>query len=59
MEAKMDLEQKAIERLKLGSQVSLAHYQKPLLLTYSGGKDSDVCLELAQRAGIPLSLIHI
>lgn len=54
----MDLEQKAIERLKLGSQVSLAHYQKPLLLTYSGGKDSDVCLELAQRAGIPFEVCH-
>lgn len=54
----MDLEQKAIERLKLGSQVSLAHYEKPLLLTYSGGKDSDVCLELAQRAGIPFEVCH-
>lgn len=54
----MDFEQKAIERLKLGSSVSLAHYQKPLLLTYSGGKDSDVCLELAQRAGIPFEVCH-
>ena len=39
-------------------RVSLAHYQKPLLLTYSGGKDSDVCLELAQRAGIPFEVCH-
>lgn len=54
----MDLEQKAIERLKFGSSVSLTHYQKPLLLTYSGGKDSDVCLELAQRAGIPIEVCH-
>ena len=54
----MDFEQKAIERLKIGSQVSLTHYQKPLLLTYSGGKDSDVCLELAQRAGIPFEVCH-
>lgn len=54
----MDFEQKAIERLKLGSSVSLAHYEKPLLLTYSGGKDSDVCLELAQRAGIPFEVCH-
>lgn len=30
----MNFEQKAIERLKLGSSVSLAHYEKPLLLTY-------------------------
>lgn len=54
----MDFEDKAIERLKLGSQVSLAHYEKPLLLTYSGGKNSDVCLKLAQRAGIPLEVCH-
>lgn len=54
----MDFEKKSIERLQLGSRISLAHYQKPLLLTYSGGKDSDVCLELAQRAGIPFEVCH-
>ena len=54
----MDFEQRAIERLRLGSQMSLSHYQKPLLLTYSGGKDSDVCLELAKRAGIPIEVCH-
>ena len=41
MEAKMDLEQKAIERLKLGSQVSLAHYQKPLLLIIALSRQAD------------------
>ena len=32
--------------------------QKPLLLAYSGGKDSEVCLELCRRAQVPLEVIH-
>jgi phosphoadenosine phosphosulfate reductase len=54
----MDLEQQAIEWLKLGSDMSLRYYGKPLLLTYSGGKDSDICLELAKRSGIPFEVQH-
>ena len=54
----MDLEQKAIERLKLASEMSLTYYKQPLIVTYSGGKDSDVCLELAERAGIPYEVQH-
>lgn len=42
----MDLEQKAIERIKLGALMSEQYYNKPLICTYSGGKDSDVMLEL-------------
>ena len=49
----MDLEQKAIERIRLASDLSLKHYGKPLVCTYSGGKDSDVMLELFKRSGIP------
>ena len=52
----MDLEQKAIERIKLGSEMSLQYYQKPLVCTYSGGKDSDVMLELFKRSGIPFEV---
>lgn len=33
--------------LKLATEMSLLYYQKPLILTYSGGKDSDVMLQLA------------
>ena len=33
--------------------MSLHHYGKPLVCTYSGGKDSDVMLELFRRSGIP------
>ena len=52
----MDLEQKAIERIRLASDLSLKHYGKPLVCTYSGGKDSDVMLELFRRSGIPFEV---
>lgn len=54
----MDKEKKAIERLKLASSMSLKHYGKPLVCTYSGGKDSDVMLELFRRSGIPFEASH-
>ena len=37
-----DKEQKSIQRIKMASEMSLHHYGKPLVCTYSGGKDSDV-----------------
>lgn len=54
----MDLEHKAIERIKLASDMSLSHYRKPLICTYSGGKDSDVMLELFKRSGEPFEVHH-
>lgn len=56
----MDLEAQAIRRIHLAAELSAAYYQKPLLLllAYSGGKDSEVCLELCRRAHIPLEVIH-
>ena len=52
----MDLEQKAIKRIQVASEMSLYHYGKPLVCTYSGGKDSDVMLELFRRWGIPFEV---
>ena len=52
----MDLEHKAIERIKMASEMSLHHYGQPLVCTYSGGKDSDVILELFRRSGIPFEV---
>ncbi len=52
----MDLEQKAIDRIKMASDMSLHHYGLPLVCTYSGGKDSDVMLELFKRSGIPFEV---
>lgn len=53
-----DLEQTAIERLKAASDMSLRLFEKPLVITYSGGKDSDVLLHLAQASGIPFEVLH-
>ena len=53
-----DLEHIAIERLKTASEMSLQHYGLPLVITDSGGKDSQVCKELALRAGIPFEVMH-
>ena len=54
----MDLESQAIQRIRLAAELSATYYQKPLLLAYSGGKDSEVCLELCRRARVPLEIIH-
>lgn len=54
----MDLEHTAIERLKMASEMSLRLYEQPLVITYSGGKDSDVLLHLAGAAGIPYEVLH-
>jgi phosphoadenosine phosphosulfate reductase len=54
----MDLEHKAIERLKLASDMSLRLYKQPLVITYSGGKDSDTLLHLAEISGIPFEVLH-
>lgn len=47
-----DLEQrisKSKEILKLASDMSEHYYQKPIIICYSGGKDSDVILRLAME----------
>lgn len=54
----MELEQTSIERIKIASEMSMHHYGKPLVCTYSGGKDSDVMLELFKRSGVPLEVHH-
>lgn len=35
--------------LKLGAEMSAYYYHKPLIICYSGGKDSDVMLDIAKR----------
>jgi hypothetical protein len=54
----MDKVDKAIERLKLGSDMSLRYYGKPLMITYSGGKDSEVLADLAIKAKIPIEIVN-
>ena len=54
----LDLEHRAIARLQEAAKLSEFYYEKPLLLAYSGGKDSEVCLELCKRARVPFEVIH-
>ena len=54
----MDLEQSAFEALRFASAQSLKLYKLPLVITYSGGKDSDVLLRLAINSGIPFEVLH-
>lgn len=53
-----DLEHTAIERLQYVAEISAQYYKAPLIVTYSGGKDSEVLLELARRAGIDFEVQH-
>ena len=53
-----DLEQTAMERLRFAAEMSLRVYKQPLVITYSGGKDSDVLLHLAGNAGIQYEVLH-
>ena len=54
----MDTEHMAIARLQEAARTSERFYQKPLIITTSGGKDSSVCVELAWRADIDFELLH-
>lgn len=50
MSDKVDI---AVRRLQEAAEMSQMLYEKPLVITYSGGKDSDTVLKLAQIAKIP------
>lgn len=57
----MDLEQKiekSIKILRLAAKMSVEYYHAPLIVTYSGGKDSDVLLNLALDAGIQFEALN-
>lgn len=48
----------AIARLRQAAEMSETIYGQPLVITTSGGKDSDVVLSLAGRAGINYEVQH-
>lgn len=54
----MDLEHIAFERLRQGEILSHRYYNRPLMIAYSGGKDSDVLIELAIRSRIDFEVVH-
>ena len=54
----MDKIDAAIARLRTGSLMAECYTGKPMVIKYSGGKDSDVLLHLARRANIPIEVSH-
>lgn len=54
----MDKERLAIARLQDAARLSEHRYKKPLMVTYSGGKDSQVLVALAERAGINFEVVN-
>lgn len=50
--------EKAIESLRIAEKIANDFYNKPLVVTYSGGKDSDVLLDLALKSGIKFEVSH-
>lgn len=48
----------AVKRLQEAAAMSQTLYEQPLVITYSGGKDSDTILKLAQIAKIPFEVLH-
>lgn len=54
----MDKVEAAYERLRFGEKMAKQMYGKPLLLCYSGGKDSQVLLRLAIESGIEFEAQH-
>lgn len=55
MSDKVDI---AIARLRQAAEMSETIYEQPLVITTSGGKDSDVCVSLAGYAGINYEVWH-
>lgn len=54
----MDKLDAAIARLQEAARMSMQIYEKPLMIAYSGGKDSDVILDLAIKSKIPMEVVH-
>lgn len=49
---------RSIEQMKLAAQMSQRYYGKPILICYSGGKDSDALLGVVELSGIDFEVMH-
>lgn len=48
--------QRSTDIIKLAADMSEHYYHKPLLIAYSGGKDSEVLADLAIKSGVPIEI---
>lgn len=53
---KMDKFDDAVELFQLGARMSLRYHEKQIVVTYSGGKDSDVLVQVALASGMPFEV---
>lgn len=61
MEVRKELQQKidtAYERFRWAAKEAERLFDMPLVVRYSGGKDSDVILQLAKESGVPFRVTH-
>lgn len=61
MEVSKELRQKidtAYERFRWAAKEAERLFDMPLVVQYSGGKDSDVILQLAKESGVPFRVTH-
>lgn len=53
-----DLINHSIDVIRLAADMSKRYYGKPLIITYSGGKDSDVLADLAVKSGAEVEFLN-
>ena len=61
MDVSKELQQKidtAYERFRWAAKEAERLFDLPLVVSYSGGKDSDVILQLAKESGVPFRVTH-
>lgn len=51
-------QKQAIDRIRLASEMSETYYGQPLVITYSGGKDSEVLLDLALKSKCRIEVVN-
>lgn len=50
--------ERSLQQIRLAAAMSRRYYNKPILVCYSGGKDSDVLIELARMSGVEYEVQH-
>lgn len=50
--------ERSVRQIRLAAELSRRYYDKPLLICYSGGKDSDALVGIAELSGIDFEVQH-